>query len=112
MTHVDTMASRMTKQKENIDWVWYKFELNVEVGTYLSKSGNLRYKFEPRYGLFKFKKTGEITNDSFEFIKDETEPIFLQDKKIKERISYACLSKMFQCKRENIFPDKVSFQSG
>lgn len=37
MPYIDTMAVFMVKTREYDLFVWYKFEFNVETGTYLSK---------------------------------------------------------------------------
>jgi len=97
--NIDLCIVSLTKHKENELFVWYKFKFNIETGTYLSKSKNIRYKFEPRCGIIKISKNifNKNTNDSqkqiVEIVEKETDPIFFKvSQKDVKYIIYTCLS--------------------
>ena len=116
ITFADTMNVGMNKIKEDEDYIWYQVEINIKgdepEGYETDKRGRKWPIWKPRYAVFKFKKTGKLTDESFEFIKEETEPYFLQNINIKNRLKYICLSKMHQCMKNNNYPDKTGWQSG
>ena len=118
MAHIDTMQISMTKQHEDDIFVWYKFEFNVETGTYLSKSGNIRYNFEPKYGIIKisknfFDKEKNSNEKKIEIINEETDSVFLNiSEEDKHRIYCMCLGAINQFKKGSEFPDYAGRQIG
>lgn len=117
MTYVDTMAVFMTKEREDISFVWYKFEFNFETETYLSKSKQIRHIFEPKYGIIKLSKNifdiDNLQNKVFEIEKDETDPIyFMLDTNQLNLIRSLCFGAIMICKTGSDFPERASKQIG
>ena len=117
MIYIDTKAIRMTKQQEDKNYVIYKFEFNVEIGTYLSKSGNIRHKFEPKTGMIQISKNcfnkdnASNTKQTIEILKNKTDHVFLNlNKKDKEKIIYMCLNAIKEFKKDAEFPDYAGRQ--
>ena len=106
---MDLMCIPLNKQKENDNFVWYKFEIQI-------KESN-KEEFEKRYGIFKFKKdkdvyqkivAGESPENFISLIEEETDPIFLSD----TRILAKCLVKMIECIKNKDFTDTLLYASG
>lgn len=119
MPYIDMMNISMKKEREGIYYVWYKFELSVEVGTYLSKSGKIRHMFEPRHGFVKISKkifNKDIIDSSeliVEIIEEKTDQVFLKiDDQEKQQIIRMCLGAINQFKKGYEFPDYAAQQIG
>lgn len=113
------MIVTMKKEKEDLYYVWYRFELNVEIGTNLSKSGKLRNMFEPRYGTLKLSKNNfnkdlkHPHEPVLEIVKEKTDPIYFEvDKECRQRIVGMCVGAINQFKKGSDFPDYAARQIG
>jgi len=104
----------LIKQKENNDFVWYKFEVEFESKEcFIDKLGRKTHIWKPHFGVIKFQKTGKLEETKYEVIKSETDAIFfkLTDKNWK-RIIWGCLYALMKCKRQNKYPEKIGYQCG
>ncbi len=103
------MYVTMYKQKEDENFVWYKFEKSICIGKYIDEKGRKLNKFEKKYGLFKFnKKIKNPKTNAIEIIKNKTDKHFWNDR----RTLMMCWVKMIQCKKEGSFHNTVTFASG
>ena len=99
------MYIKLDKIKEDEHHVYYKFYTNVQGESYLSKSGNLRYKLETKYGYCKFNKKTE----KFELDKEKTDPYFTE--KCREVIKVQV--NLIRRKRDGLcFPDIIDIATG
>ena len=61
--------------------------------------------YTQKNGLFKFNKIYDLKEQSMEILEEQTDPILLANKNIK----FACLQKMLECKKNNIYPDTLAY---
>lgn len=94
----------MDKINEDELYVYYKFYTKVQGESYLSKSGNLRYRLETKYGYCKFNKETE----EFELDKEKTDPYFTENSHAKILI----MGKLMKCNKEKKFPDIIDIATG
>jgi hypothetical protein len=107
---VNTHVITLDKQKENQDFVWYKFNVNVLSNKcVITKKSEKTSADEYRHGVIKFQKTNTIEKTAYEIIKDETDKDLLHNPNFKD-IIWACLYALFQCKRKRSYPDKTSYE--
>jgi len=87
------MYIKLIKKNEDKVFVWYKFETNINTS-----------EGEPKtvYGLVKFNKIEETNMDSLEMIKEETDDLYHNYKRIKNCILFL----LYQCKKNNEYPNK------
>lgn len=109
--HIDIMQIKLNKQKEDNEFVWYQFEINVTTEYYKDLKKREMAKIEPRFGLIKFKKTGPVEETTYEIIEEKTDQEILADPNFKHVI-WGCLYVLMQCKRKGIYPEKTAYQCG
>jgi len=86
------------KQKENENYVWYKFETSVID----ANSSNNSIKMV--YGIFYFDKISDTNSESLKIVEDESDEFLVKSR----RIRLACLRTMYDCKQANEYPEKIS----
>lgn len=107
---IGTHSIILHKFKEDNEFVWYKFEVSVmfELDE-TDNRGRVIRKFEPRYGLIKFQKSGELKNATYEIIEAETDTLILADAGF-EHIIGGCLYALIGARRKNTYSDELSYQ--
>ena len=99
------MYIQLDKIIENIIFVRYQFNIKIQGDSYLSKSGDLRYKVKKIYGYCKFNKQTE----EFELDKENTDPYFMETKREIIHIH----ANLIRRKRENLgYPDIIDIATG
>ena len=92
--------------KEDREWVYYKFNANVLVGTYYNKKGELRGEVENKDGYCKLNK---LTED-FVLDSEKTDLFFLSGKSREVTMVHVHL---IRYKRNNLdFPEFIEIATG
>ncbi len=116
ITKVHTLCIPMTKIKEDENFVWYRLEISIETEIpedyTIDKRGRKWPKWNPRHAMFKFNKKEEHKEKAIEFIKEKTEPYFLENEQLRQRLWGICLVKMLECKKNNNYPETLLWASG
>ena len=98
----------MIKTKEDKQFVWYKFELDISIKTStVNGKGRPVYEHTQKHGLFKFNKIEDLQENSIELVSEKTDEYFF----VHTRPKFACLQQMNGCKKINMYPDVVEFAS-
>jgi len=84
----------LTKKKEDAHFVWYIFYTKIDTPYEDSKTV---------YGLIKFNKIEETNIDSLEIIKEESDNLYDNYKRIKRH----CIYLMCKCKTSNEYPSEI-----
>ena len=102
----DFMHIELTKIKEDWEWVYYKFNANVLVGTYYNDKGKRRGKVEDKHCYCKLNKlTEEFALDS-----EKTDSFFLCKKRREVTMVYV---RLLRYKRNNLdFPEFIEIATG
>lgn len=101
------MIITMNKNKENNEYVWYNFYIEIQAGTTMDSRGRARAIYNQKKGLFKFNKLHDLREKSIEIIEEKTDPCLLNNSKIL----FACLQKMLEFKKSNIYPNIATWAS-
>jgi hypothetical protein len=109
---IDIQIIDLEKQKENIDYIWYRFKVSDLTDEYaVSSTGRKKSIIKYRYGIIKFQKTGTLEKTTYEILTEETDKKLLLDPAF-EHIVWGCLYMLVRCKRNNVYPESMAYQCG
>ena len=101
----------MNKQKEDNDFVWYKFETTLTFKNLYAydEKGRKYRKSKKIHGIFRFRKKGPLEDESFKVIEEDTDPVFLGNQRVRNRLCYIIYVTMKKHHKYNKYPEITSW---